>query len=120
MNAWDANKIAPGSAESGWPRQALATLLLLSGPLSLFFYPLGWQLLVIYVGIGTVAGFLQTQGQLSALLALVLIIFSVEAGPSWLNRLAPDSIPAWWQPGLLILAGLGLVYLLAPIGRRHR
>ena len=120
MTPWQLSDDKPESVTSRRFRHVFVALLVAAGVVSLFISPLAWQLFVIYAGLGLVVGTLQTLGQLPGILGLVILVFGVQAAPTVQTRFAPESYAAWWQPGLVALAAVGLVHLTPLVARRFR
>jgi hypothetical protein len=60
--------------------------------------------LVLYVVVGLVAGILADLGDLTALIALFILVFGVEAISIALSRIGPEWRSAWWQPPVIAVA----------------
>jgi len=115
----------PGSALS---RSRLAFIVVIVGAavVSLFFSPMPLPLVLIYAGIGVVAGLLQLEpgDDLGAVVGLAILVVGTSAGPIWLTPLiAPQWNADSWQAGLIALAAVGLVHLTQALrrlrGRSH-
>jgi hypothetical protein len=115
------NDDLPASAISG-PRLAFVAALVAAGAISLFISPMALPLFAIYSCLGLVAGFLQLEDtdDLGAFVGLGLIVLGTSAGPTWLTQVAPQWNAAWWQPGVIALAAMGLVHLTRFVFARLR
>lgn len=109
----------PESTKGRRLRDAFAALLVGVAIVSLFFSPMAWPLLLIYACLGLLVGLIPEGYQLLGLLGVIGLIWALNAGPGWLDHLAPHWYAAWWQPGLVALAGAGLARLMAPLVLRR-
>lgn len=120
MTPWQLSENKPESVTSRRFRHVFAALLVAAGVVSLFISPMPWSLFIIYASLGLVVGILSALGQLPGILGLVIVVFGVQSAPTWMNRFAPESYAAWWQPGLVALAAAGLVHLTPLVAHRFR
>jgi hypothetical protein len=119
VSPWQLSNEKQESISSRRFRDGLAALFLAAGIISLFLSPIAWQLVVVYTCLGLVAGLLTDLGQIGGLAGL-LIIFLVAGTPTFLPRFGSEWNQAWWQPGVIVLAGLAIEHLTPLIIRNLR
>lgn len=113
MSPWQLSEKKPESSLSRKSRGVLAILQLGAGAVSLIVSPMAWPLFLIYMCLGIAAGLVMSLGEFPALVALVAVLFGLEAGPPWLGKVVPQWHATWWQPGVVTLTAIALVALTA-------
>jgi hypothetical protein len=86
--------------------------------ISAFIFPMSWQLLVIYIGVGVAIGFLGTLDELPKLLGFIIFVVVAYMGPDWMAAIAPQWHSTRTEPAMVVLgamAALALAYVHRPI-----
>lgn len=104
MTPWRTEGASAGGYLSRRFRLVGAALLIFGALLSFLLSPISLPLFIIYVIIGLVAGILANLGDLTAPIALFILIFGVEAISIALSRIGPEWRSAWWQPAVIAVA----------------
>jgi hypothetical protein len=79
---------------------------------------MSWQLLVLYIGIGVVIGFLGTLDELPKLLALIILVVVTYNGQDWMAAIAPHWHSTRSEPPMVMLgamAAVAVAYVHRPI-----
>jgi uncharacterized membrane protein YhhN len=99
----------------------VAVLLFAGAAAGLFTTPrVSGVVYLVFVGLGLLAGILGNLGEVTAPIALFILLFGVELASATLWRVFPHLQFAWWQPPLIAVAALVAVRILAElIERRH-
>lgn len=114
MRQWQVGEKPPESRFDQTFRFAVAAIFVVAAAVSLFVAPVPLARLLTYTSLGILAGILMSVGDFVGVVGLLIV-----AGVSTRGFTSPDdqSLLPMLQPGLLALAGVGVVALVPAIRR---
>jgi len=118
MTPWNSHDDRLEPQSTGRYRYLVA--LVAAAILSAIIFPMSWQLLLVYICVGGVIGFLSTLDELPRLLALVILAVVSGMGPAWMAAIAPQWHSTRWEPGMVLLGAMAAVHLRGLVRRPLR
>jgi hypothetical protein len=79
--------------------------------LSAIIFPMSWQLLLVYICVGGVVGFLSTFDELPKVLAFIILVVFPRMGTDWMAAIAPQWHSTRWEPSMVVLGAMAAVIL---------